>query len=141
MPGWSRSTNGALRIVIAIVAGFSIWAFSDGFVLAWNTLAAPKEAHLADIGFDGEKKERGMIGVFVTFRYGSNFDEEAVRKIAETARARFEGMPGLRSKAFTVNSGKREAVNYRCACGAHNGSLRRTPQRRVRADCDASGER
>jgi len=53
-----------------------------------------------------------MIGVFVTFRYGDNFDEEAVRKIAETARARFEGMPGLRSKAFTVNSGKREATNF-----------------------------
>jgi hypothetical protein len=45
MPGkWSRSTNVVLRIVIAIVAGFLIWAFSDGFVLAWNTLAAPKEA-------------------------------------------------------------------------------------------------
>ena len=53
-----------------------------------------------------------MIGVFVTFRYGDNFDEGAVRKIAETARARFEGMPGLRSKAFTLNSGKREAVNF-----------------------------
>ena len=36
-----------------------------------------------------------MIGVFVTFRYGDNFDERAVRKIAETARVRFEGMPGL----------------------------------------------
>src|SRR6516225_6037386 len=53
-----------------------------------------------------------MIGVFVTFRYGDNFDEQAVRKIAETARAKFEGMPGLRSKAFTVNSGKREATNF-----------------------------
>jgi hypothetical protein len=53
-----------------------------------------------------------MIGVFVTFRYGDNFDEQAVRKIAETARARFEGMPGLRSKAFTLNSGKREAANF-----------------------------
>jgi len=53
-----------------------------------------------------------MIGVFVTFRYGDNFDEQAVRKIAETARARFKGMPGLRSKAFTVNSGKREATNF-----------------------------
>jgi hypothetical protein len=42
-----------------------------------------------------------MIGVFVTLRYGDNFDEQAVRKIAETARASFEGMPGLRSKAFT----------------------------------------
>jgi len=53
-----------------------------------------------------------MIGVFVTFRYGENFDEQAVRKIAETARPRFEGMPGLRSKAFTVNSVKREATNF-----------------------------
>jgi heme-degrading monooxygenase HmoA len=53
-----------------------------------------------------------MIGVFVTFRYEDNFDEQAVRKIAETARARFEGMPGLRSKAFTLNTGKHEAVNF-----------------------------
>src|SRR4051794_41164408 len=53
-----------------------------------------------------------MIGVFVTFRCGDNFDERAVRKIAETARARFEGMPGLRSKAFTLNAEKREATNF-----------------------------
>jgi hypothetical protein len=53
-----------------------------------------------------------MIGVFVTFRYVDNFDEQAVRKIAETARAKFEGMPGLRSKAFTLNSRKREAANF-----------------------------
>jgi hypothetical protein len=53
-----------------------------------------------------------MIGVFVTFRYGDNFDEQAVRKIADSARARFEGMPGLRSKAFTINPGKREATNF-----------------------------
>ena len=53
-----------------------------------------------------------MIGVFVTFRYGDNFDEQAVRKIAQTARAKFEGMPGLRSKAFTLNSGKRAAANF-----------------------------
>ena len=53
-----------------------------------------------------------MIGVFVTFRYGDNFDEQAVRKIAETARAKFEGLPGLRSKAFTLNPGKREATNF-----------------------------
>jgi heme-degrading monooxygenase HmoA len=48
----------------------------------------------------------------VTFRYGDNFDEQAVRKIAETARVKFEGMPGLRSKAFTLNSAKREAANF-----------------------------
>ena len=53
-----------------------------------------------------------MIGVFVTFRYGDNFDEEALREIAETARVRFQGMPGLRSKAFTLNSGTREATNF-----------------------------
>ena len=53
-----------------------------------------------------------MIGVFVTFRYAERFDAQAVRRIAETARARFEGMPGLRSKAFTVNPAKREAANF-----------------------------
>jgi uncharacterized protein YfiM (DUF2279 family) len=53
-----------------------------------------------------------MIGVFVTFRYKDNFDERAVRKIAETARTKFEGMSGLRSKAFTLNSEKREATNF-----------------------------
>ena len=53
-----------------------------------------------------------MIGAFVTFRYGDSFDERAVQKIAETARAKFEGMPGLHSKAFTVNPGKREATNF-----------------------------
>ena len=53
-----------------------------------------------------------MVGVFVSFQYKEHFDEQAVRKIAETARARFERMPGLRSKAFTVNSGKREARNF-----------------------------
>ena len=53
-----------------------------------------------------------MIGVFVTFRYEDRFDERAVREIAETARGRFEGLPGLRSKAFTLNPGKREAANF-----------------------------
>jgi heme-degrading monooxygenase HmoA len=53
-----------------------------------------------------------MIGVVVTFRFGDNFDEQAVRKIAETARATFEGMPGLHSKAFTFSSAKREAANF-----------------------------
>jgi hypothetical protein len=39
-----RSTTGILRIVIAIAAGFLIWEFSDGFLLAWETLAEPTEA-------------------------------------------------------------------------------------------------
>ncbi len=53
-----------------------------------------------------------MIGVFVTFSYGAKFNERAVRKIAETARTKFEGMAELRSKAFTLNSAKREATNF-----------------------------
>jgi len=53
-----------------------------------------------------------MIGVVVTFPLGDTFDERAVRKIAETARAKFEGMPGLHSKAFTLNSARREATNF-----------------------------
>jgi len=53
-----------------------------------------------------------MIGVFVTFHYGDNFNEQAVRKIAETSRPMFEGMAGLRSKTFTFNSAKREAANF-----------------------------
>jgi len=53
-----------------------------------------------------------MIGVIVTFRYGDNFDEQVVRKIAQNARARFEGMPGLRFKAFTLSPEKRHATNF-----------------------------
>jgi heme-degrading monooxygenase HmoA len=53
-----------------------------------------------------------MIGVFVTFRYGDNFDERAVRQIAQSARAKFQGMPGLHSKAFTLSSATREAKNF-----------------------------
>ena len=53
-----------------------------------------------------------MIGVIVTFTYADNFDERVLRKIAEGARAKFDGMPGLRSKAFTLNSAKREATNF-----------------------------
>lgn len=53
-----------------------------------------------------------MTGAFVTFRFGTDFDERAVRNIAEAARAKFEGMPGLRSKAFTIDPAKRVAVNF-----------------------------
>jgi len=53
-----------------------------------------------------------VIGVFVTFRYGDHFDEGFVRNIAESSRAKFEGLPGLRSKAFTLSSSKREARNF-----------------------------
>src|SRR5215813_8360956 len=53
-----------------------------------------------------------MVGVIVTFRYGADFDAEQVRKVAEGARARVEGRPGLRSKVFTVNPEAREATNF-----------------------------
>ena len=53
-----------------------------------------------------------MIGVFVKLQYKDNFDEQGMRRIAEAARPRFEGMPGLRSKAFTLNTEQREATNF-----------------------------
>ena len=53
-----------------------------------------------------------MIGVFVVFRYGDNFDERDVRKIAESTRERFVGMRGLHLKAFTFNSERHEAINF-----------------------------
>jgi len=53
-----------------------------------------------------------MIGVFVNFELGDSFDSEIVGKIAQEAKGMFEGMPGLRSKAFTVNAGARRATNF-----------------------------
>ena len=53
-----------------------------------------------------------MIGVFITFHYTDTFDEQTVRNIAAAAQVKFKGMPGLRSKAFTVNPDKREAINF-----------------------------
>jgi heme-degrading monooxygenase HmoA len=52
-----------------------------------------------------------MIAVYVTFQYGADFNEAKVRKIAEGARAKFEGMPGLRSKLFSVRPEQRAATN------------------------------
>jgi hypothetical protein len=76
----------------------------------------PNELKRLNVITDGSskhpKKEHDMIGVMLTFRYGDKFDEQAVRKIAEAARPRFEGMKGLRSKAFTFSSGRREATNF-----------------------------
>ena len=54
-----------------------------------------------------------MIGVLVRFSYESEgFSEERLRKIAEAARGKFEGMPELRSKAFTIDPVNREALNF-----------------------------
>ena len=52
-----------------------------------------------------------MIAVFVTFQYADNFDEAKVRKIDEGAKAKFERMPKLRSKMFSVRPEKKQAVN------------------------------
>lgn len=53
-----------------------------------------------------------MIGVYVRFSFDQDLDEQKLRKIAEGASPQFEGMPGLRSKAFTFDAGKREACNF-----------------------------
>lgn len=53
-----------------------------------------------------------MVGVFVTFRHPNGLDRSAVTAIAESARGRFEGMPGLRSKVFTFDPDSGEATNF-----------------------------
>jgi len=53
-----------------------------------------------------------MIAVLVRFRFESGFNEARVRQVAEAARGKFEGMPGLRSKAFTIDPVNREAINF-----------------------------
>ena len=52
-----------------------------------------------------------MIAVVVTFRYGQDFSAAKVRQVAEKSKAKFEGMPGLRSKLFSVSPELREARN------------------------------
>jgi len=53
-----------------------------------------------------------MIGVLVRFHYSDAFDETRLRQVADAAHSRFEGMPGLRSKAFTVDPQSQEALNF-----------------------------
>jgi heme-degrading monooxygenase HmoA len=53
-----------------------------------------------------------MIGVNVTFQYDEDFDHARVVSIAENARGTFEGMPGLRSKVFTVDDARQRAMNF-----------------------------
>jgi heme-degrading monooxygenase HmoA len=49
--------------------------------------------------------------VLVELQYGDDFDRARIEAIAREARARFEGMPGLRQKAFTVDEEGRRATN------------------------------
>lgn len=53
-----------------------------------------------------------MIAVLIRFRYESEFNETYVRQLADRVRAKFEGMSGLRSKTFTVDSVNQEALNF-----------------------------
>lgn len=53
-----------------------------------------------------------MIAVTVTFQFGDDFDAVRLQQIAQVARAKFEGMPGLRSKAFTIDAEGRRAFNF-----------------------------
>lgn len=53
-----------------------------------------------------------VIGVTVSFEYEGDFDRARVVSIAKNASGTFEGMPGLRSKAFTVDETRRRAMNF-----------------------------
>jgi hypothetical protein len=53
-----------------------------------------------------------VIGVSVTFQYDGDFDRARVVSIAENAGGTFEGMPGLRSKVFTVDDARQRAMNF-----------------------------
>ena len=52
-----------------------------------------------------------MIAVFVTFDYAEGFDPKRILAIAENAKGKFAGMPGLRQKAFTIDDENRRAKN------------------------------
>ena len=52
-----------------------------------------------------------MQGVIVEFQYGDEFEPDAVAAIAHDARGRFEGLPGLRQKTFTVDEANHRATN------------------------------
>ena len=53
-----------------------------------------------------------MIGVIVTFQYEDDFDRPLIEQVAAEAAPRFEGLPDLRSTAFTVDVANRRAINF-----------------------------
>ncbi|MAM71558.1 MAG: hypothetical protein CMP91_10490 [Gammaproteobacteria bacterium] len=53
-----------------------------------------------------------MISTLISFQYSDNFDAGKIASIAETARSKFEGFPGLRSKAFTIDHDNKRALNF-----------------------------
>ena len=52
-----------------------------------------------------------MQGVIVEFQCGDDFDRGRIAGIAHQARGRFEGLPGLVQKAFTIDEQNRRAAN------------------------------
>jgi hypothetical protein len=57
-------------------------------------------------------EDADMIAVTVSFQFGEEFDPVRLQQIAQVARAKFEGLPGLRSKAFTIDAARRQAFNF-----------------------------
>ena len=53
-----------------------------------------------------------MTGVLIRFQFRADFDANRLRAIAEKARTKFAGMPGLISKTFTIDVEERSAVNF-----------------------------
>ena len=53
-----------------------------------------------------------VLGVFVSFPEDGGPDREHAAKIAAAARSTFEGMPGLRAKAFTYDHSAGRATNF-----------------------------
>ena len=53
-----------------------------------------------------------MTGVTVTFAYDGDFDRLRITEVARQARGMFEGMPGLRLKAFTIDDKQQRAINF-----------------------------
>ena len=52
-----------------------------------------------------------MIAVIVTSPSPQGLDAEQLRGIAENSRPKFEGLPGLRSKVFTIDADRQRARN------------------------------
>jgi len=52
-----------------------------------------------------------MQAVIVEFQYGDQFEPDRIATIAREARGRFEALPGLLQKAFTVDEANHRATN------------------------------
>ena len=52
-----------------------------------------------------------MVGTIVTLSYPDGIDRSRVLKVAAESKGMFDGMPGLRSKVFTLDEQHDQAVN------------------------------